>query len=87
MEVKQALGVAPGAVLVRSSSFPIEEWLFHFLHLSSLNRVQPALFFSDATGFYYMLHVKFAVRFKHTACQLHIAVDSFLLDLNKVYYI
>jgi hypothetical protein len=49
MEVKEALGVAPGAVLVRSSSFPIEEWLFHFLHLSSLNRVQPALFFSDAT--------------------------------------
>jgi hypothetical protein len=46
MEVKQALGVAPGALLVRSSSFPIQEWLFHFLHLSSLNRI---LFFSDAT--------------------------------------
>jgi hypothetical protein len=43
--------------------------------------------FAEMPSFYYMLHVKFAVRFKRTACQLHIAVDSFLLDLNKVYYI
>jgi hypothetical protein len=44
--VKQALGGAPAAAQVRSSSFPIEEWLFHFLHLSTLNRLHPALLFS-----------------------------------------
>jgi hypothetical protein len=46
MEVKEALGVAPGAAQVRSSSFLMEGWPFHFLHLSTLNRLHPALFFS-----------------------------------------